>query len=113
MKRIVFIISLLFYGGCEIHNYPDGHTMYKFPEPEVAIVFEPEPEVVVIESWQPTPVIYNDCLDEYCDYCYEMPFDFCCAYYEYYGYHEVCKMTECLDYYTDEWYYQGEECWYE
>ena len=99
-KCIVFVFSLLFLSGCEIHHAPSGKPVF---------VMKTEPPVVVMETQEEIIYVQHD----YQDYCYELPYDFCCAYYDHYSFGEVCKMTECLDYHTDEWYWQSEECWYE
>ena len=110
MRRAITITTILFLllvlvtgtGGCEFHSYP--HEEVYFPAPTHSIV-------IAYDDYY-----YDDYY--YDDYCYELPFDYCCAYYEYYdrpftNSYEVCKITDCMDYHTNEWYFEGEECWHE
>lgn len=90
MKRIVFAISLFLLSGCEIRHAPTGKPVF---------VVEAGTSVVVGKN-------------KHTDYCYDSDYDYCCVYYENYANYEVCKTTECLDYHTDEWYFESEQCWY-
>ena len=115
MKRLFLLASLiLLMSACEIHNYPDGSTMYKFPEPEISVVFEPEPEVVVVESPH-SVVVVPSYYPSYENYCEAYPSD-CCVYYEYYDLHthwEVCEIRECYDRWAHTYFVSDQYCWYE
>ena len=85
--------------GCEMHTYPGkGYGSNKWQTSS--------------SSYHNSTLVLGSYSMHHKDYCYDLPFDYCCAYYDYYG-KEVCKTTECYDYNTYEWYYEGEECWYE
>ncbi len=100
ITTLLFLLTLM---GCEVHTYPGrGYGSSKWQTSSSSY----HTSTVKLGGHQ----TYNN------DYCYELPFDYCCAYYEYtYEYSGllVCKVTECYDYHTYEWYYEGEECWYE
>ena len=92
ITTLLFLLTLM---GCEVHTYPGrGYS----------------------SKWHNSTYTVATHSVQHKDYCYELPFDYCCAYHDYSfknNYILVCKVTECYDYNTYEWYYEGEECWYE
>jgi hypothetical protein len=85
----LFLLALLASGGCEVHSHSCPRSMVE--------------------------TVVHDHEYGYEEYCYDSdyPYEYCCVYYDYYSNHEVCEATECIDYNTDIWYYEGEECWYD
>ena len=119
MKRLL-IIAALFLGGCEVHSYPSGHTVTKFPSgtTTVDVVYTnspapPSQEVVVVGGG---PVVVSNPPPLYEDFCVDSYYDYCCFTYSMWdegSFWSVCERQECLDYYTGHWHWHGEDCWYE
>jgi len=122
MRKCLLLAGLiLLMSACEIHSYPDGSAVYSFPEPEIAIVFEPrpEPQVILVEPHVTKPgpkVVINPQHSWYDDYCIDTAYDSCCYYYQYhdlYTHFKVCEVMECYNPYAGYYQYEGMDCWYE
>ena len=133
MKNIVIISALLSLMGCEVHSYPSGHTVTKFPAPGVSATVEvsshptsgpvyvtpASQDVVIVEEPAPGIIVIEEYIPYYEDHCYGSSWDYCCVEYDYYqSYYawepynwEVCEYHECYDYYG--LYWADQNCWYE
>jgi len=116
MKHIIFILALCLV-GCEVHRYPSGHTVTKFPTgtTTVDVVYAGPQEVVVVDDG---PIMVDYSYPLYEDYCYDTPYDSCCYYYDsgpapYPWTYWVCEVQECYDYYWYAWVFVSDDCWYE
>ncbi len=112
---ILVPIILTFAMGCEVHNYPDGHTVVtpagaNVSNPVVVVddpYVEPAPVVIVADPCASVPLhMQLPPWDHEADYCFYDSYGYQCEWYVGYG------CYESYTFYHDEcsWYYSYDYC---